>query len=120
MDITGPNPSSLNFLYLFFQICLNNVLHCSPHLIGPCGLPDRFLDEMNFCKVLSNLKIDFLIVFNLVSKFASCYVAATHIPGAGFMLTLPDAEEIAVVVIIEREVKVTRVLLLAAVIGTVP
>ena len=91
-----------------------------PLSFSPCGLPDRFLDEMNFCKVLSNLKIDFLIIFNLVSKFASCYVAATHIPGGGFMLTLPDAEEIAVVVIIEGEIKVTRVLLLAAVIGPFP
>ena len=36
------------------------------------------------------------------------------------MLTLPDAEEIAVVVIIEGEIKVTRVLLLAAVIGPFP
>ena len=55
---------------------------------------------MNFSKVLSNLKIAFLIVLNLVSKFASCYVAATHVPGVGFILTLADAEEIAVVAII--------------------
>ena len=71
-----------------------------PLSFSPCGLPDRLFDEMNFCKVLSNLKIAFLKVFNLFSKFASCYVTATHIPGAGSILILPDAEEIAVVVII--------------------
>ena len=41
----------------------------------------------------------FSIAFNLVSKFASCPVAATDIAGAGFILTIPDAEEIAAVVI---------------------
>ena len=74
---------------------------------------------MNFCKVFANLKIAFSIAFNLVSKFASCLVAATDLAGAGFTLTTPDAEEIAVVVIVEGEVGVTRVLLLAVVIGTV-
>ena len=39
----------------------------------------------------------FSIAFNLVSKFVSCHVAATDIAGAGFILTIPDAEEIAVV-----------------------
>ena len=38
---------------------------------------------------------------------------------AGFILTMTDAEEVAVVVIVEKEVRVTRVLLLAVVIGTV-
>ena len=35
------------------------------------------------------------------------------------MLSIPDAEEIALVVIVEENVRVTRVLLLAVVIGTV-
>ena len=59
----------------------------------------------------------FSIAFNLVSKFASCPVATTDIAGAGFILTIPDAEEIAVVVIVEGEVRVTRILLLAVVVG---
>ena len=61
----------------------------------------------------------FSIAFNLVSKFASCPVAATDIAGAGFILTIPDAEAIAVVVIVEGEVRVTRTLLLAVVVGIV-
>ena len=61
----------------------------------------------------------FFIAFNLVSKFASCPVPATDIAGAGFILTIPDAEEIAVAVIVEGEVRVTRILLLAVVIGIV-
>ena len=59
------------------------------------------------------------ISFNLVSKFASCPVAPTDITGVGFILTVPDGEEVAVVVIVEGEVRVTRLLLLAVVIGTV-
>ena len=56
----------------------------------------------------------FSIAFNLVSKFASCPVAATNIVGAWFMLTIPDAEEVAVVVIVEGgEVRVTKIFLLA-------
>ena len=35
------------------------------------------------------------------------------------MLSIPDAEEIALEVIVEENVRVTRVLLLAVVIGTV-
>ena len=35
------------------------------------------------------------------------------------MLSVPDTEEIALVVIVEENVRVTRVLLLAVVIGTV-
>ena len=65
------------------------------------------------------MKIAFSKAFNLVSKFASSLVADTDLAGAGFTLTIPDAEEIAVVVIVEGEVRVTRVLLLAVVIGTV-
>ena len=61
----------------------------------------------------------FFIAFNLVSKFASCPVPATDIAGAGFILTIPDAEEIAVAVIVEGEVRVTRILLLAVVVGIV-
>ena len=49
----------------------------------------------------------FSIAFKLVSKFASCPVAATDIAGAGFILIMPDAEAIAVVVIVEGEVRVT-------------
>ena len=75
------------------------------------------LVEMNFFNVLPNLKMAFSIAFNLASKFASCPVAATDIAGAGFILTIPDAEAIAVVVIVEGEVRVTRILLLAAVVG---
>ena len=51
------------------------------------------------------------IALNLVSKFSSCPVAATDIAGAGLILTIPGAEEIAV--------RVTRTLLLAVVIGIV-
>ena len=61
----------------------------------------------------------FSIAFNIISKFTSCPVAVTDIAGAGFVLTITDAEEIAVVVIVEGEVRVTRILLLAVVIGIV-
>ena len=63
------------------------------------------------------MKIAFSIAFNLVSKFASCPVAATDIAGAGFKLTIPDAEEMDLVVIVEGEVRVTSILLLPVVIG---
>ena len=59
----------------------------------------------------------FSIAFNIVSKFASCPVAATDIAGTGFILTIPDADEMAVVV--EGDARVTRILLLAVVIGVV-
>ena len=59
----------------------------------------------------------FSIAFNLVSKFVSCPVAATDIAGTGFILTIPDADEMAVVV--EGDARVTRILLLAVVIGVV-
>ena len=72
---------------------------------------------MKFSNALPNLKMAFSIAFNLVSKFASCLSAATDIPGAGFILTIPDAEDIAVVVLVEGEVTVTKILLLAVVIG---
>ena len=66
----------------------------------------------------------FSIAFNLVfhsiqPNFASCSVAATDMTGAGFALTILNAEEIAIVVIVEGEVRVTRILLLAVVIGIV-
>ena len=61
----------------------------------------------------------FFIAFNLVSKFASYPAVATDIAGAGFILTIPNAEEIAVTVIVEGEVRVTRALLLAIVIRTI-
>ena len=74
---------------------------------------------MNFPNVLPNLKMAFSITFNLVSKFVSCPVAATDIAGAGFILTIPHAEEIAFVVKNEGEVRVIRILLLAVVVGIV-
>ena len=58
---------------------------------------------MNFPNVLPNLIIAFSVVFNLVSKLASSPVAATHIAGAEFILTIPDGEEITIVVIVERD-----------------
>ena len=61
----------------------------------------------------------FSVAFNLVSKLASCLVAATVIVGVEFILNIPDAEEIVVVVIVEEKVRVTRVLLLPVVIRSV-
>ena len=74
---------------------------------------------MNFSNILPNLKMTFSIVFNLVSKFVSCPVAAKEIAGAGFIFTTHDSEETAVVVIVEGDVRVTRALLLAVVMETV-
>ena len=65
---------------------------------------------MNFSKVLPNLNLVFSI---LVSKCASCSVAARDIARIGFIPTIPDTEEIAVAVIVEGEVRVKTVLLLA-------
>ena len=45
----------------------------------------------------------FSIVFSLVSKFASCPVAATDIAGAGFTLTILVPKEITVAVIVEEQ-----------------
>ena len=53
----------------------------------------------------------FFIAFNLVSKFVSCPLAAADIAGAGFIFNKPNADEVAVVVIAEREVRVKRILL---------
>ena len=58
----------------------------------------------------------FSIAFNLVSKLRSCPVAEIGIAGAGFILTISGAEKIAAVVIVDGELSVTRVLLLAVVI----
>ena len=74
---------------------------------------------MNFSKVLYYLKLAFSIAFNIVSKFASCPVASKDIPGAGSILTIPEAEGISVVVIVVAKVRVARLLLLAVVIRTV-
>ena len=74
---------------------------------------------MYLSDVLPNLKMEFSIAFNLVSKFASCHVAATVMAGAGFILTRSDTQEIAVVMLVEGKVRVTRILLLAVVIGIV-
>ena len=63
--------------------------------------------------------MEFSIAFNLVSKFASYHVAATDMAGAGFILTRSDTQEIAVVMLVEGKVRVTRILLLAVVIGIV-
>lgn len=59
---------------------------------------------MNFSEVLPNLKMASSVAFSLVSKLASCPVTATVAAGAEFILTIPYAEEIAVVVIIEVKV----------------
>ena len=74
---------------------------------------------MYLSDVLPNLKMEFSIAFNLVSKFASYHVAATDMAGAGFILTRSDTQEIAVVMLVEGKVRVTRILLLAVVIGIV-
>ena len=71
---------------------------------------------MNFSNALPNLRIAFSVVFNLVSKLASSPVAATHIARAEFILTISDAEEITIVVIVEGEIRVTRILLLGMVV----
>ena len=86
---------------------------------SPRDLPEGLFVEMNIFNVLPNLKMAFSIAFNLVPKCASCPVAATDIAGAGFIVTIPDAEEMAVVVIVEGEVRVTRILLLPVVIEIV-
>ena len=88
-----------------------------PLSFSPRDLTGGLFVEMNFSNVLPNLKMAFSMAFNLVSKFVSCHVAATDIAGARFILTIPDAEEIAVVMVVEGEVKVTRILLLAVVVG---
>ena len=59
------------------------------------------------------------VLYHFLLIFASCPVAATDIAGAGFILTIPDAEDIVVVVIVEGEVRVPRILLLAVVIRIV-
>lgn len=63
---------------------------------------------MNFSNVLPKLKMAFSTTFNLVSKCSSGPVTDTA--GAGFTPTIPDAKEITVVVILEEEVRVARVL----------
>ena len=90
-----------------------------PISFSPRDLPEGLLIKMNFSKLVPNLKIAISIEFKLVSKFPSYPVASTYTAGAGFILNILDVEEIAVIAIVEGEVKVTRVLLLAAVIGTV-
>ena len=82
-------------------------------------LPEGLFVEVNFPKVLPNLKMAFSIAFSLVSKFASCPVAATDIAGAGFTLTILVPKEITVAVIVEEQIGVWRALLLRAVFGTV-
>ena len=84
---------------------------------SPGDLPGGLFVKMNFSNVLPNLKMAFSIAFNLVSKFASCPVAATDIAGERFIVALSDAEEIAVVVIVEGRVR--EILMLAVVIGIV-
>ena len=48
----------------------------------------------------------FSIAFSLVSKFASCPVAATDIARAGFTLTILVPKEITVAVIVEEQIGV--------------
>ena len=54
----------------------------------------------------------FSIAFNLVSKLRSYPIAAIDTAGAEFILTVPDAGEIAFAVIVEDEVRLARVLTL--------
>ena len=68
--------------------------------VSPRDLPEGLFAKMNFSKVLSNLKILFSIALNLVSRFSP--LAATDIGGSGFILAIPDVEEITVVVIVEE------------------
>ena len=53
-----------------------------------------------------------------VPKLMSYHEPATDIAGVGFILTIPDTEEITVIVIVMEEVRVTRVLLLSVVVET--
>ena len=55
----------------------------------------------------------------LVAKLRSCPVAATGIVRAGFIFTIPDAEEIAAGVIVENKVRLASLLLLIVDIGTI-
>ena len=55
----------------------------------------------------------------LVAKLRSCPVAATGIVRAGFIFTIPDAEEIAAGVIVENKVGLASLLLLIVDIGTI-
>lgn len=86
--------------------------------ISSRDFPEILFIEMNFSEVTHNLKIPFFIVFNLVSKLVST-TAANRFSWSGFILTVHNGEEIAVAVIVEKEVRVKRVLQLAVVIGTV-
>ena len=61
----------------------------------------------------------FSVAFNLAPKLTFCPVAATNIAGAAFILNIPHVKGIVVVVIVEEEVRVTRGLLLAVVIGNI-
>ena len=80
-----------------------------PLSFSPRDLPEGWFVEINFYKVLPDFKNVFYIAFNLVSKFLSYPVASTGI--AKFILTISDAEEIAVAVIVEAQLRVARVLL---------
>ena len=84
-----------------------------PLSFSPHNLRGGLFVEINFFNVHPNLKKAFFIAFNLDSKFASCPVTATDITRVGFILTITDVEEIAVVLLVEGEVRVTRILPLA-------
>ena len=84
-----------------------------PLSFSPHNLRGELFVEINFFNVHPNLKKAFSIAFNLDSKFASCPVTATDITRVGFILTITDVEEIAVVLLVEGEVRVTRILPLA-------
>ena len=68
-----------------------------PLSFSPRNLPKGLFVEMNFSHVLPN--------------FLWHPLAATDIAGAGFTLTISNAEEIAVVMIVEGDVRVARILL---------
>ena len=54
----------------------------------------------------------------VVPKLMSYHAPATDTAGVGYILTIPDAEERTVIVIVMEEVRVTRVLLLSVVVET--
>ena len=64
-----------------------------PLSFSPRDLPKGLLVEINFSKIVPNLKIAFSIALNLVLKVASCHLATIDITGTGFVLTIPYAEE---------------------------
>ena len=83
-----------------------------PLRFSPRELPEGLFAEKNFSKVLPKLKVVTSTAFNLVLRLKSCSENVTDTPEAGFILSIPEAEDVAVVVIVKKEVRVRRVLLL--------